>query len=122
MRALLALLLLPAGAAAQEVDCAKASATAELSFCASQRLEAADAALNDAYGAAVAEARAHGAAQEAMLREAQRAWVAFRDLACSAEASLYEGGTIQPMIGTDCKARLTAARTADLRLYTEATP
>jgi uncharacterized protein YecT (DUF1311 family) len=101
------LLLLPAPALAQEVDCAAATATVELSFCASQRLEAADAALNYAYEAAVAAARGYEGGQEALLREAQRAWIAFRDAACSAEGSLYEGGTMQPLVGTDCLVRLT---------------
>ena len=79
--------------------------------------DALDAALNAAYAAAVA--RVEGGPQEALLRDAQRAWIAFRDAACDAEASLYEGGTFQPVAGTECRTRLTQARTGDLRIVAE---
>ena len=48
------------------------------------------------------------------IRNAQRAWVAFRDAACDAEAYPNEGGSMQPMVYSYCLARLTDQRRADL--------
>lgn len=121
MRLLLPLLLVPLPALAQgDVDCATTSVQAELNFCAALDYEAADAELNAAYAAAVEVARGYDGQQEALLRDAQRAWIAFRDAACSAEASLVDGGTMQPMVGSACLARVTLERTEDLRAYAEA--
>ena len=55
----------------------------------------------------------------AALRDAQRAWIAFRDRACEVEGMRYEGGSIQPMIVAGCLERLTRARSEDLRLLAE---
>ena len=79
--------------------------------------EAADQVLNRAYAMAMEVAQGRGEAQEASLREAQRAWIAFRDRACEAEALLFEGGTAQPLTGTACLVRLSSVRTGDLRRY-----
>lgn len=120
MRLLLPLLLLPLPALAQDdVDCATTSIQAELNYCAVLELEAADAELNAAYADAVDAARGFDGQQEALLRDAQRAWIAFRDAACSAEASLVDGGTMQPMVGTGCLTRLTLERTEDLLRFAE---
>jgi uncharacterized protein YecT (DUF1311 family) len=119
VRALAVLLLAAAPAAAQDVDCAAATSQVEMTYCATLDFEAADAGLNEAYTAAIEVARDFGGPQEDLLREAQRAWVAFRDAACSAEGSLYEGGTAQPMVGTACMARLSEARTEDLWSYVD---
>ncbi len=120
MRLLLPLLLLPLPALAQGgVDCANTSIQAELNTCAALDYEAADAELNAAYAAAMEVARSYDGQQEALLRDAQRAWIAFRDAACSAEASLVEGGSMQPMVGSGCLARVTRERTEDLRSYAE---
>lgn len=119
MRLLLPLLLLPLPTLAQDVDCATAETTAEMSWCASLDFDAADAYLNEAYGAAMETAQAYDGDQEGLLRDAQRAWIAFRDAACSAEGSLYEGGTAQPMMGTICLTRLTDARAEDLWLFAD---
>lgn len=121
---LLTLLALPA--AAQEVDCANAQAQVELTFCAEQDWQAADAELNDAYKAAMAamkdvdsylDARDRGAA--AYLRDAQRAWITFRDAACAAEGYQMHGGTAEPMVIYGCRARLTRQRTEDLAYLAE---
>lgn len=93
-------------------ECADAVTTVEMRACAAQEYEAADAELNAVY----AQVKA-AVSKEVMgyVREAQRAWIPFRDAACSAEAAPYAGGTIQPQIGTDCKTRLTQRRADDLR-------
>ncbi|MDT8856110.1 lysozyme inhibitor LprI family protein [Paracoccaceae bacterium Fryx2] len=121
LTAALAALLLAQPAAAQEVDCEAAEVQMELTFCAEQDWNAADKALNVTYKAArdvmrnidagLPEAR-RGA--EMQLRDAQRAWVTFRDATCSAEGYAYHGGSIEPMVIYACRARLTWQRAEDL--------
>jgi uncharacterized protein YecT (DUF1311 family) len=102
-------------------DCRAPAYQAEMNFCAQADWEAADAELNAAYKAArVSMQRADAslpAAQrggEVALRDAQRAWIAFRDNACAAEGWQFHGGSAEPMVIYGCRARLTRARTADL--------
>lgn len=111
-----------APAAAQQVDCATAEVQVELTYCAEQDWNAADAELNTAYGAAKAvlqqiddglPAEEQGAV--ANLRDGQRAWVAFRDATCAAEGYAMHGGSAEPMVIYGCRARLTRQRTADLQ-------
>lgn len=122
MRVWWALLMLPMPALAQDVDCDAAETTMEMSYCAEVALEEADAVLNEIYADALDTARGYGPEQEGFLRDAQRAWIEFRDAACAAEGSLYMGGTMQPLVGTLCLERLTWARADDLSAFMEAAP
>ena len=115
----LAALSLPA--AAQEVDCANAMAQADLNACAYQDWEAADADLNAAYQQAMEvlegwdanlPAEEQGAA--AALKDAQRAWITFRDKACEAEGYAFKGGSAEPLLVYGCMRVLTEERTAHL--------
>ena len=56
-----------------------------------------------------------GGGEETTLREAERAWVAFRDADCRLESFEARGGTMQPMLYDGCRANRTRARTAELR-------
>lgn len=110
----------------QEVDCANAMAQMELTYCAEQDWMAADEALNAAYGEAKALMQQIDAdlpkaerGAEAYLRDAQRAWISFRDAACAAEGYAMHGGSAEPMLVYGCRARLTEQRTEDLQLLTE---
>lgn len=116
---ILACLSLPA--AAQEVDCASAVAQADLNQCAYQDWEAADAALNDAYQEAMTllqdwdtnlPEEEQGGADA--LKEAQRAWITFRDKACEAEGYAMKGGSAEPLLVYGCMRLLTEERTAHL--------
>jgi uncharacterized protein YecT (DUF1311 family) len=49
------------------------------------------------------------------LRNAQRAWIAFRDAECLFEAARWEGGSMGAYAGGFCVAGMTAERVADLR-------
>lgn len=98
---------LPAGAA----DCGRALNQMAANDCAAQAATA-DAALNRAW--AEVQGALKGGPAAGPLREAQRSWIAYRDLACKAEAAVYQGGSIAPMIRSLCVERLTRARTADL--------
>nr|WP_245218935.1 lysozyme inhibitor LprI family protein [Rubellimicrobium aerolatum] len=114
------LLALAAGPVAAQ-DCGARPTQAEMNACAAEAWRAADAELNRAYGQALEVARRMDArgdgAPERTLREAQRAWVAFRDLACAAEAQPFQPGSITGLIAAGCLERLTRARTDDLAAY-----
>jgi uncharacterized protein YecT (DUF1311 family) len=49
------------------------------------------------------------------LRDAQRAWIAFRDSQCAYERSREAGGTLAPVLEAGCLKRLTGQRVQDLR-------
>jgi uncharacterized protein YecT (DUF1311 family) len=51
----------------------------------------------------------------ASLREAERSWISYRDIQCKAAAQQYEGGSMAPMIYSQCLTTLTEHRTADLK-------
>lgn len=85
----------------------------ELNECAAIDYKAADAELNAAWGATKSFYDGIGHGQD--LLTAQRNWIAFRDANCEAEAALYEGGSIQPLIYSTCLTRLTRRRTEDLK-------
>lgn len=120
-----ACLALPA--AAQEVDCANAMAQVDLNACAYADWEAADAGLNAAYQQAMAlledwdanlpEDEQGGAKT---LREAQRAWITFRDKACEAEGYAMKGGSAEPLLVYGCMRVLTLERTGHLTSMVEA--
>jgi len=118
--------LCAAPAFATEIDCAKAEAQVELTYCAEQDWLAADADLNAAYAVARVQMQAidadlaadqRGAAD--YLRDGQRAWVTFRDATCAAEGYAMHGGSAEPMVIYGCRARLTEQRTADLQAMAE---
>ncbi|WP_395614070.1 lysozyme inhibitor LprI family protein [Allosphingosinicella sp.] len=113
-------------------NCDNPQAQQEMNYCAARDAERADAELNTVYRTAIADAQAAdrdyaqmdpgGAAahrgepgEEATLREAQRAWVAFRDAHCRMQSFEARGGSMQPMLDGGCRATLTRARTAELR-------
>lgn len=108
-------------ALAQEVDCANAMAQQELNSCAYADWEAADADLNAAYQSAMALLKEWDALMPTAeqggavaLRDAQRAWVSFRDNACAAEGFAMRGGSAEPLLVYGCMRLLTEERTAHL--------
>lgn len=126
---LLALLLPAAPASAQQdpdIDCDNATVQMELTYCAEKDWQAADAKLNTAYSAAMKAMREMDAdlpadlkgAAEA-LKEAQRAWIPYRDKACAAAGFLARGGSMEPMLIYSCLAQLTADRTQELEQLAE---
>jgi uncharacterized protein YecT (DUF1311 family) len=111
----------------ETIDCGVAESQADLTTCAGMDFDEADADLNDAYKAAMAQVKAVDAAlpkdqqgAEAALREGQRAWITFRDQTCAAEGWMMHGGSAEPMVVFSCMARVTAARANDLWAMAEA--
>lgn len=114
-------------AAAQEVDCANAMAQVDLNACAYADWEEADAGLNAAYQQAMTlleEWDANLPEDErggpGALRDAQRAWITFRDKACEAEGYAMKGGSAEPLLVYGCMRVLTEERTNHLTSMVEA--
>jgi uncharacterized protein YecT (DUF1311 family) len=101
-------LVLPSSARAQ---CEDKQTTMEMTNCMDGEVKKADAELNRVYQAALRKHRPENAVK---LRKTQRAWIAFRDAQCEAEGSIYEGGTIQPIVEAHCRVKLAQERTKDL--------
>ncbi|EPK3898271.1 lysozyme inhibitor LprI family protein [Enterobacter ludwigii] len=104
-----AALLLSANALAEE--CANATSQLEMNTCTAQQCQAADKKLNQTYQAAIKRAEAP---QRELLKKAQQAWIALRDADCNFIGSGTEGGSVQPMIISQCLNEKTVEREAFL--------
>ena len=101
---------------AQRLPCEKTAATQlEMNNCAHQEYVKADAEMNRVYKQLISVLAADQAKDQTKLREAQRAWVKYRDANCESESSLNEGGTIYPMVYDMCLASMTEERTKRLK-------
>ncbi len=103
----------PAPAVAQARGCPPDATQLELNDCAAAAFQEADDELNAVWRSAKAAMDGYGAG--ALLLDAQRKWIAFRDAACRAEIEVYAGGSIQPLVWSNCLTRLTRQRSFDLR-------
>ncbi|KVJ37277.1 lysozyme inhibitor LprI family protein [Enterobacter cloacae] len=104
-----AALLLSASALADECD--NATTQLELNTCSAQQYQAADKKLNQTYQSAIKRA---AALQRDLLKKAQQAWIALRDADCNFIGSGTEGGSVQPMIISQCLTEKTVEREAFL--------
>jgi len=109
---------------AQEYNCQNPQYQQEMNFCAYQNFLAADEMLNEEYQRAIAFAKIMDAdlsddlkGAERMLRQAQRDWIKYRDSACEAVQFLARGGTLEPVLVSSCKAKLTRQRTEVLSAF-----
>lgn len=108
-----------AGAQAQDVlqeslqDCDKNQLA--INVCASHRYGLADKALNQQYMQTLQALP--DAAEQKRVREAQRAWITFRDKDCLAAAGpRAESGSIWPLLHFSCLEKHTVRRTEDLKV------
>lgn len=108
-------------------DCANAVTQMDLNQCAQDEWEVADARLNEAYQQAMALLRDWDARLPAderggadALRDAQRAWITFRDKACEAEGYAMKGGSAEPLVVFGCLRMLTRERTFHLTQMVDA--
>lgn len=84
---------------------------AAMNATAAAEAKAADDALNTRYQSMMASL---SSGSRLRLREAQRAWIRFRDLECRLETGKAQGGSAYPMVQSGCLARLTRERTLQL--------
>jgi uncharacterized protein YecT (DUF1311 family) len=120
--ALISTLSYPVFAQNDQIDCANATAQADMNICAARDYEAADKELNAVWKEAHAAAKETDADQpkewkgaEKALLAGQRGWIAYRDGQCELAGFEARGGSMEPMIVSGCKADLTRARTKELR-------
>jgi uncharacterized protein YecT (DUF1311 family) len=99
---------------APALDCRNGPQT-ELNECAATDFRTADAKVNAAYQA-ITRRLADDPARRSLV-EAQRAWIRLRDAECAFDTNIYEGGSIRPMMFSECRRRMTEQRTADLNTY-----
>ncbi|RWC13464.1 MAG: DUF1311 domain-containing protein [Mesorhizobium sp.] len=104
-------LTMPAARAAA-VDCAAAKTQADLATCTTANAASADAGLNAVYKALAARL---APADLKRLRDAQRAWIPFRDKECAFRTQPYADGSVYSSLVGVCKAELTKARLAQLQ-------
>lgn len=108
--------LFPASASAQSLNCENPKTQIDMNACAFKDYQSADAELNAIYKQARNRLSEAG---RIALRDAQRAWIKFRDNDCEAAGSQYQGGSIRPLVVNNCLERLTRERTAGLRFLLE---
>ena len=93
---------------------AYAQTQAEMNQEAASEFEKADAELNNVYK----ELRANLSEEEkAGLKEVQLLWLKYRDKNAEFAASLYEGGSIAPMVYKGAMTSATQARTDELKTF-----
>jgi uncharacterized protein YecT (DUF1311 family) len=102
------LLLLPGFSRAQ---CEDKKTTVDTIDCLTTEFKKAGVELNRLYQVKIKKL---SQADAARLRKAQRAWIGYRDAHCEAEAALYEGGSIAPVIQGSCRLKLTQLRTKEI--------
>ena len=103
----------------------------EMNWCAARDFEVADERLNAQWPITAAAMKARDAAFadyagndtregyfESLL-ESQRGWLRYRDAHCRVEGYYARGGSLEPLLISTCKARLTRMRTDQLRELVE---
>ena len=96
--------------------CDSASNQVEMNDCAAKEYKAADTALNKIYGQLMAKLEDD---HKAKLKEAELAWIKFRDAHCEFQAFPNMGGTIYPLVYNGCLTRVTNDRIKELKLMIE---
>ena len=110
--------------------CDHASTQMEMTHCSGEQYRKSDARLNAVYAKVLrnmerdlADAQRHSdvdqgkyyGAQIQKLKDAEAAWNLYRDLHCNAAGQLYEGGSMQPMIVSDCLKLTTDHRIEEIK-------
>ena len=97
---------------AKNEPCADAQSQAEMNICWGKEYKAADATLNQVYRQLLAKLDDE---QKAQLKNAQTAWLKYRDANCEFVADQYKGGSMRPMIAAICLADVTQNRSTELK-------
>ena len=118
MRAILFLALAPLLLAplAQADECDSATTRSDMNQCAGRQFQAADKQLNNLYQQINLRLNDQPQAKK-LLVSAQRAWVAFRDAECEFSSSGVEGGSVHPLVYSNCTTALTKARVENFKTY-----
>ncbi|WP_131671827.1 lysozyme inhibitor LprI family protein [Pseudomonas parakoreensis] len=98
------------------IDCANASDQATMNQCAGQEFKSTDKELNAMYQQIIGRLK-DNPDRKKLLVGAQRAWIGFRDTECKFSASGVEGGSVYPLIYSNCLTAVTKARIETLKQY-----
>ena len=90
----------------------KAQTQMEMNQTAHNDFEKADAELNKVYKQVM---KILNGKEKELLIKAQKDWLTFRDSHCKFEIEQYDGGSIQPLIYSNCLTELTIERITDLK-------
>lgn len=101
---------------AHAIDCDNATDEGTMYQCAAQQYKAADKELNALYQHITTRLKDNPEAKK-LLVGAQRSWIAFRDAECGFSASGVAGGSVYPLIYSNCTTKLTKARVEVFRTY-----
>jgi uncharacterized protein YecT (DUF1311 family) len=92
--------------------CEDAQTQADMNICWGNEYKKADATLNKTYQQLVTML---DEAEKAQLKNAENAWLKYRDANCEFVGDQYKGGSIRPMIVAICLADVTNNRNAELK-------
>lgn len=117
MRAFVALLFLGLGSSmAAAADCSDLKTQTEMTICAVDAYNKADAELNASCKEITARLRDDPDTAK-LLVAAEKAWMAFRDAECTFANAATVGGSIHPMLVAQCREAITRKRVGDLKTY-----
>ena len=92
--------------------CANVQSQAEMNMCWGNEYKKADVVLNQVYRQLMAMLDDE---EKAQLKEAQTAWLKYRDLNCDFDADQFKGGTLRPTELATCLLDMTNNRTTEIR-------
>ncbi|MET0775989.1 MAG: lysozyme inhibitor LprI family protein [Pseudomonas mandelii] len=115
-RFLLALTPLLFTTVAHAAGCDNATDQATMNQCAAQQHKAADKELNALYQQITQRLKSNPDSKKLLLG-AQRSWIAFRDAECKFASAGVEGGSVYPLIYSNCVTELTKARVETFKNY-----
>jgi uncharacterized protein YecT (DUF1311 family) len=94
----------------------KAASQAAMDECAGKGFKAADGTLNRVYGEVQGRLKGDDGKKKKLVA-AEKAWIAFRDSECAFASSHVEGGSVYPLIYTECLETETTQRVDELKGY-----
>lgn len=112
---LIAMILMSAtifGQKQKPTPCEAAQTQADMNICWGNEYKKADATLNKTYQQLAAMLDDE---QKTQLKNAENAWLKYRDANCEFVADQYKGGSIRPMIAALCLAGVTNNRNTELK-------
>ncbi len=101
------------GLRAQRRDPCDGDTTLEMRQCAARKYKQVDDELNKTYRLLMSKLDNEG--HKSSLKTAQQAWLKYRDTNCEFVSYLYRGGSIAPVIVTDCMTNMTTARIIEMK-------
>ncbi|MDF1728103.1 MAG: lysozyme inhibitor LprI family protein [Sulfitobacter sp.] len=103
------------GEAANQCQSAGFDTTIGISQCIQAETAVWDTLLNETYGEVRRIFTAQDPSLGTNLRDAQRAWIAYRDAECGLEYARWIGGSIRTIVAANCHMTETAERAIELR-------